>query len=367
MPIPEIIVALLQAIGLMALFAVAYGGLLRSRLTSGQLSLATGLLFGLGAVASMIAPVEISDGIIIDGRAIFVGLGAAFGGFWAGAIAAVIGGGFRFYLGGMGAVPGAVGIILAAALGLLWMKLFSPQLRSSALGLAVAGALISIQFVAVYMLPVALANQMMVNVYPLLLISSVASALILGLLLDRELRLLIRERNLKQDADLDYLTGLPNRRHFAQAADTASHSAPSTVGRHTLVILDIDHFKKINDHWGHDAGDRVLKAFAEKLKKACRSGDVVSRIGGEEFGIILMNTDIATARLAVERILASVRAITLEIGDREFSVTASAGLTEFSFEAASLDDAMLAADRALYKAKQSGRNRAEVGDLAMAA
>ena len=163
------------------------------------------------------------------------------------------------------------------------------------------------------------------------------------------------------------LTGLPNRRHFAQAADTASHSATNTVGRHTLVILDIDHFKKINDHWGVDAGDRVLKAFAEKLKKACRSGDVVSRIGGEEFGIILMNTDIATARHAVDRILASVRAITLEIGDREFSVTASAGLTEFSFEAALLDEAILAADRALYKAKQAGRNRAEVGELGLAA
>ena len=243
----------------------------------------------------------------------------------------------------------------------------SPKVRSSAPGLALAGALISIQFVAVYMLPVAVASQLMVKVYPLLLVSYMVSALILGLLLEREQRMLTRERSLEQHADFDFLTGLHNRRHFTRSAYAASHVAPGTQGRHTLVILDIDHFKKINDHWGHDAGDRVLKAFAEKLKKACRSGDMVSRIGGEEFGVILMNTGIAAAKVAVERILESARAITLEIGDCEFSVTASAGLTEFSFDVASLEDVMLAADKALYKAKQAGRNRAEVGDLDLAA
>lgn len=367
MPIIEIIVALLQAIGLMALIAVAYGGLLRSRLSSSLLSLTAGFLFGLGAISSMLLPVEILPGIIIDGRAIFVGLGAAFGGLPAGLIAAVMGGGFRLYLGGAGAIAGATGIVLAAVLGLLWMKLFSPKVRSSAIGLAIAGAMISTQFVAVYMLPVAFANQMMVNVYPLLLISSIISALILGLLLDREQRMLTREQNLKYDADMDFLTGLPNRRHFTRTAASGSQLTGDPEGQHTLAILDIDHFKKINDHWGHDAGDRVLKALAGKLTQACRAGDVVARLGGEEFGILLINTDIVTAKLVVDRILTSIRAITLEIGDSEFSVTASAGLTEFSFSGASLDDAMLAADKALYKAKQAGRNRAEVGGLDLAA
>jgi len=357
MPIADITLSLLQSIGLMALLSVVYGMLLRTRLGNLKKSLTTGLLFGAGAVLAMLAPTELPMGGIIDGRAVFVGLGAAFGGIPAAIVAAAIGIAFRLYVGGGGVVVGAAGIALAAAIGMLWAHYCPSRLRPKLPHLAVAGALISLHFFVVYLRPFDLANQLMLSVYPILLVSSVLSAVILGMLVERERRLIESEEALKHAADIDYLTGLANRRHFHNEYLDAGKRATAGSLPHTIAVFDLDRFKRINDKWGHEAGDRALVAFADTLRRQSRSGDMVARFGGEEFVIFMKETCLVDAEMTVERILAATRALVIDAAEGSFSLTVSAGVIEFDSEETPLALAMDQADQALYRAKQGGRDQ----------
>ena len=155
----------------------------------------------------------------------------------------------------------------------------------------------------------------------------------------------------------DDLTGLPNRRAFDEALNreisrSRRHNQP--VG---VVILDIDHFKRVNDTCGHPFGDQVLRAFAGIAAGGLRQEDSLYRYGGEEFAAVLSQADLAKALLAAKRIVARVAANSLSIGDATVPVTVSAGVAALR----SQDDAeslMARADEALYRAKAEGRNRA---------
>ena len=159
-------------------------------------------------------------------------------------------------------------------------------------------------------------------------------------------------------AVVDQLTGLHNRRylelHLAALLDNA-------VGRGkplSLMILDIDHFKSVNDTYGHDAGDDVLKTFSQRVKRVVRQGDLVCRLGGEEFVVVMPDTPIVVASLIAERVRAAVQGeqFSIDEGKRAITVTVSAGLAE-SIGDANPDALFKRADRALYKSKHNGRNR----------
>jgi two-component system cell cycle response regulator len=159
-------------------------------------------------------------------------------------------------------------------------------------------------------------------------------------------------------AVVDQLTGLHNRRylelHLASLLDNA-------VGRGkplSLMILDIDHFKSVNDTYGHDAGDAVLKNFAGRVKRVVRQADLVCRLGGEEFVVVMPDTTLAVAAVIAERVRAAVQGEQFLIDDSERSipVTVSAGLAE-SVGEANPDALFKRADKALYRSKNSGRNR----------
>ena len=159
-------------------------------------------------------------------------------------------------------------------------------------------------------------------------------------------------------AVVDQLTGLHNRRylelHLAALLDNA-------VGRGkplSLMILDIDHFKSVNDTYGHDAGDVVLKTFSQRVKRVVRQGDLVCRLGGEEFVVVMPDTPIAVASLIAERVRAAVQGehFSIDDGQRAIPVTVSAGLAE-SIGDANPDALFKRADRALYRSKHNGRTR----------
>ncbi len=159
-------------------------------------------------------------------------------------------------------------------------------------------------------------------------------------------------------AGVDALTGLHNRRYFESQFGGLMERA-AEKGRHlSLLILDIDHFKAVNDTWGHDAGDAVLRGFATRIRKVVRTIDLVCRLGGEEFVVVMPETPTETAARVAERLRASIAAdlFPLDAGDRAIAITASIGLAErgSSSAAAAL---YRAADQALYKSKQTGRNR----------
>lgn len=163
-----------------------------------------------------------------------------------------------------------------------------------------------------------------------------------------------RQQALQQVAAVDELTGADTRRAFLEKLETEMRRTRQG-GRSCLLLLDLDHFKAINDRHGHGAGDRVLAAFVERLRCGLRGIDSIGRLGGEEFAVLLSDSDIRRASTLCERLRRAVAAEPMAIGDGEaITVTFSAGLVELEGDSASA--ALEAADKALYRAKHSGRN-----------
>jgi diguanylate cyclase (GGDEF)-like protein len=165
------------------------------------------------------------------------------------------------------------------------------------------------------------------------------------------------EADLRVQASTDALTGLVNRRafmeRFAHELARSQRHGPSP----TLLMLDIDHFKKINDKHGHPAGDVVLAHLAQLLKSSVRNVDIIGRIGGEEFAVVLVETNAATAAPVIERLLERLRNTTVTLADATtLKFTASIGSTEILW-ADTIDTAIQRADEALYTAKKTGRDR----------
>ncbi len=154
-------------------------------------------------------------------------------------------------------------------------------------------------------------------------------------------------------AEFDALTGIANRRTFEHALATEL----SRAGRHgdplTLVMVDVDQFKKFNDTHGHRSGDEALRRVAEALSSECRDFDTVARYGGEEFGVILPACSSKESLIAAERLRHAVS----EISDLPVTVTASAGVATYPTHASDVESLIKSADEALYESKRSGRNR----------
>jgi two-component system cell cycle response regulator len=157
---------------------------------------------------------------------------------------------------------------------------------------------------------------------------------------------------------IDPLTGLYNRRYLESHMRTLLSEALRSGRAFSLLLADIDHFKQVNDVHGHDAGDTVLKEFSARLRRNTRSVDLACRLGGEEFMIVMPETDIARAYQAAERLRACVAAQPFQIGpDAQIRVTASVGLATLESLEETADSVIKRADNALYAAKRRGRNR----------
>ena len=165
--------------------------------------------------------------------------------------------------------------------------------------------------------------------------------------------------SLREVSTTDYLTGLYNRRHFYDVGETLFASRQRGTISLTAAILDIDHFKRINDTLGHDAGDHVLKAVARNLRATTREAEIIARIGGEEFALLAINLAPEAVKGFFERLREAISGIEVTIDGQTVPVTASIGVSTGA--AGSLDAMMSKADEMLYRAKRSGRNRVEVG------
>lgn len=164
---------------------------------------------------------------------------------------------------------------------------------------------------------------------------------------------------LRELATKDGLTGLFNHRYFQEALDREISRALRYEKPLTLVLLDIDHFKKVNDTYGHPAGDVVLKVISAMLKKVVRESDLVARYGGEEFASILPETDLKGGAILAERLRRAVEATEIPAGNETLKVTISLGVTTYNHSAGTGGKAALisAADKGLYHSKESGRNK----------
>jgi len=159
-------------------------------------------------------------------------------------------------------------------------------------------------------------------------------------------------------AIIDPLTGLNNRRylesHLATLLDQAAHKGRPL----SLMILDIDHFKAVNDTHGHNAGDEILKSFSARIRKTVRTADLVCRLGGEEFVVVMLDTSLVVATRIAERVRSVIEAEAFPLDEQggAIPVTVSIGLADRGLEA-NPDALFKRADRALYASKSSGRNR----------
>ena len=171
---------------------------------------------------------------------------------------------------------------------------------------------------------------------------------------------IMAEEKLRLLAATDELTGLWNRRCFMGRAEAEISQAASLRQPLCLVLLDADHFKRINDTYGHAAGDAALKYLANNLTSRLRSSDTVGRIGGEEFAILLPNTNRETARAVLEKIRTAIEQGRFTHGDNDLAFTVSIGIAAMQGARVNVDEFFSIADAACYQAKALGRNRTVV-------
>ncbi len=163
-------------------------------------------------------------------------------------------------------------------------------------------------------------------------------------------------RDWERAATIDYLTGLPNRRTLVERAREQFQRGDSEGSGMCVAMIDIDHFKQINDRHGHDVGDDALRHVAALLARATRAGDLLARVGGEEFVMVTRDAGPDECRQYMERLCSDISAVTLRCGPNDIHLTISIGLSARRPEDHSFGDLLRRADGALYRAKEEGRN-----------
>jgi diguanylate cyclase (GGDEF)-like protein len=168
------------------------------------------------------------------------------------------------------------------------------------------------------------------------------------------------EDELLKLATTDPLTGASNRRHFITRASAELERCRRYGSQLAVFMLDIDHFKQVNDSYGHDIGDEVLQRLADCCHQELRSNDIFGRFGGEEFAAVLVETDQPQAERACQRLLDKIVALKIRTPQKNIGITVSMGLTMHIANDLTIDSLLKRADDALYQAKNAGRNQIAV-------
>lgn len=166
-------------------------------------------------------------------------------------------------------------------------------------------------------------------------------------------------------ATTDDLTGIHNRRYFLERANEEFARFKRHAHPCAIMIADLDLLKRINDQYGHDAGDLAIRLFTAMVTREKRVTDIFGRLGGEEFGLLMPDTDLEQAKVVVDRIFAQRALLTIQIGTAQVRIAFTAGVAEALPHYQIFDDMLRAADRALYRGKSRGRDRFELADLEM--
>jgi diguanylate cyclase (GGDEF)-like protein len=169
------------------------------------------------------------------------------------------------------------------------------------------------------------------------------------------------QEKLKEQANRDPLTNLYNRRYFSDISEQIIALAKRTKSPLSLIMIDIDDFKKVNDTYGHNIGDEVIKLLSNEITASIRESDVVARFGGEEFAVIFPNTDGVNAFKLANKLRENIENARYIDGKESIGFTISIGLDEFNLENdATVSDSLNRADKALYNAKATGKNRVSI-------
>ncbi len=181
---------------------------------------------------------------------------------------------------------------------------------------------------------------------------------VFGYQMAASLRHIQRFSTVKKEAIYDTLTNLFNRRYFEEQLTAETQKALENQSNLSIIMVDIDHFKQVNDTFGHDGGDKILREIASLLKRSVRKHDTVARYGGEEFVLLLPGAPIEPTSMVAERIRQLVETTPFDVGQTRIRITISLGISNFPIHRIkSKEELVKMADLALYEAKKGGRNR----------
>lgn len=310
--------------------------------------------FGLAVAYTMASPIEVQEGIVFDMRNLMIGSAVALGGPIPGLVALATGLAFRIEIGGTGMLTGIVSMALAFVIGWLWRvfvrhRAIPSWSKSLILGLGLTGTL-----VAILLLPRELWGQLLAKFVPYLGTCYLIGVFLLRFIVDRELRFLSDVESWHRRVSLDHLTGLKNRYGLETAFEALPGDGKALHGT-AVLCLDIDDFKTVNDRLGHAAGDELLQRITERLRRTLRKTDIFARIGGDEFVIVLPSITREDADDVARRCQAQVAAAPFALAASEVTASVSMGAT-WSESCMDLSKALNAADRALYDAKNRGKD-----------
>lgn len=345
----------LEPVGMGVILVYFYGFVARRETSQMVQDLSLGFVFGLAAIFAMADPIEISDGIIVDMRNLFVGIAAAFFGVRGGGIALAMAVLARIEIGGAGMIVGIVGVTTAAIMGLTWARFLRPKIRSDFIALPLLSAMISAHILACVLLPESIMIMFLTTLAPILIMLNFVCTAIFATLIYRERALLGEKNRLHNEAATDPLTRILNRRSATTAYCALKRRAPPPRGI-ALSCIDIDKFKAINDVYGHLAGDKVLKDIAMRMETCLRPEDIYCRMSGDEFLFVLINVTSEQARQITERCRSLISRVPVTYNQNTIDVSISLG-TVWSQDLLDFEAFRNSADKVLYEAKKNGRNR----------
>jgi diguanylate cyclase len=345
-----------EALTVFAVLALAWGIIHRGLPGPRAADVFLGVLFGGAATYCMLDPLVIMPGVFVDLRSVPVALAAIYlrpcGAIAALAVALTA----RLMIGGPGIASGSAGLLLTFGAAWLAGRCTGRNGGRDWGELALLGLATSAGLGGLLLLPTDRALGVLIAVGPALVLLHLVGVAISARVIEREQALLVRETTLLRDSTTDPLTALLNRRGFEKAylLRQADQAGPHGAA---LILLDMDHFKRINDMFGHDTGDRVLQEVARRLPAVLRRHDLIARLGGEEIAIHLDGVSARQAHDMADRIRQAIAGagLTTPLGQ---SITLSASLgVHWAERPGDLTEALQAADMALYAAKDAGRNQ----------
>lgn len=350
----QLLVTFLNPIILIMALVLALSMVTRQRKETLNIDILMGGVFSLAVIHTMADPVELINGGQFDMRGLLIGVAAAIFGPKTGAIVVITGLSYRLGIGNPGLIPGFVHIITAFGVGVLWWR-FARNLKWPDIMQSVTlGVLLTTVLVAILFAPRDMKWDLFAMLFPYTLGCNVLGVVLIRYLIKTELRFLDSTAGWERAATTDHLTGLLNRRSLEHRFSKFAATDSGCNGI-TALYFDIDKFKQINDTYGHAAGDTVLQVVSSRLASTFRSEDVFSRIGGDEFVVMLPNLSAHETRLVAERCRKTVADAPIVAGAHEIRATISVGAV-WTDEVENFQQLLRHADKALYAAKSNGRN-----------
>ncbi len=360
---PSVLAAFFQSLGIATLVAVAFEWSLRYCPTKSCKQFAASGIFSAGIILAMMNPVQLQPGLVFDLRHALLVIAPSFGGLPAAAATCITAMVARLSIGGIGAPAGLAGIAISTGVGLLIAHHF-PRNPIGARKLAALAIGVSLSLLSLVLLPGGLAWTVVETVALPIVAANAVGVATVALLLNRQKSHVDHERELADRANRDPLTGLGNRHALYTVGPDILKQSLGQGSWCAFLVVDLDHFKSINDTFGHGAGDEVLRTIGSQIRTTTRPGDLVVRIGGEEFALVIPNLDREAAAALAEQIRRAIESYVYDLQGLSIKVTSSVGVYATRRSTTCVEEGLRYADEAMYKAKEAGRNRIVLANAA---